>query len=116
MHLGQVIKPESLNPGPPPRNSYKGILLGGELHRGGLQAKVEYINVGYSLVGVVGLSAGFVYMNNNSYSRIRSSSELVGVQVDLRVMFDVRLGLMTDIDEGGLYPMFGFGIPIGPIF
>ncbi len=94
-------------------SSYNGVRIGGGLYRGGYRYTVGYFKYD-SFIGFAGYSVNLTYLNNNSFARVRKGSEMIGLQAEFTVLFQVRVGVFKDLNDDTIIPTFGFGIPIGP--
>ncbi len=94
-------------------STYTGIRIGGGIYRGGYRYTVGYYKY-ESYIGYIGYSLNLSYLNNNSIARVRKGSELLGLQAEFTLMFQLRIGLFKDLNDDKIIPTFGFGIPIGP--
>lgn len=116
--FGQRVSESISSDGFPPQTNIrlKGINFEGGLYRGGYRLGLYYINVGYSMIGVAGTRLGFVYLQNNSFSNVFESTDLIGVEAEFLAFYKLKLGLLKAMDKNRYIPSIGFGFGIGPSF
>jgi hypothetical protein len=92
---------------------YRGFKASAGIYRGGYRYSLGYFD-NTSFISRAGYGLSVAYLVNNSFARFRESTELIGIQGELNLMFQVRFGVYREIDGGKLVPMLGIGLPIGP--
>lgn len=93
--------------------SFRGLNPHASLYRGGYKFGLFYYDFD-SYIGPVGFKAGPVYYMNNSYSSVMKRRDMVGVEVELIVMFRLTAGILKEVDGNRFIPTLGFGFQVGP--